>query len=378
MSTLFSPVVLSAPAGQLELRNRTMLAPMCMYSVEAHDGVPTPWHLVHLGARAAGGFGMVIAEATAVVPDGRISPEDLGLWNDEQVAAFKPIVEFIKNQGAAAGVQLAHAGGKASTYGNVPRFTARDLKGSIPVSDGGWVTVAPSVTTVHGLAESHELTEAEIAESVLAWADAARRADEAGFDFIQIHAAHGYLIHQFLSPLSNTRTDGYGGSFEGRTRYLREVVAAVRAVWPDSKPLGVRFSGSDWVEAGWTIEETSRLTVELSLLGVSVFDLSSGGIGAYHGPTGPGYQVELAHAVKSALAADAAERGVENTSFVSAVGMITTAEQAEQVLVDGQADGVSIARAALKEPNWAALAARELGESVEVTPFAPQYWRAHW
>ncbi|OFI38685.1 oxidoreductase [Arthrobacter sp. SW1] len=369
---------MSAPSGQLALRNRTFLAPMCMYSVEARDGVPTPWHLVHLGARAAGGFGMVIAEATAVVPEGRISPEDLGLWNDEQAEAFKPITAFIKGQGAAAGVQLAHAGGKASTYGWVPRFASQGFTGSVPVDDGGWTTMAPSVTSVHGLAEPRALSVEEIQESVEDWAAAARRADSAGFDFIQIHAAHGYLIHQFLSPLSNTRTDEYGGSYEGRTRYLREVVSAVRAVWPASKPLGVRFSGSDWVEGGWTIEETAQLAVELRSVGVTVFDLSSGGIGAYRGPVGPGYQIALADIVKKALAADALERGVENDAFVTAVGMITTAQQAEQVLVNGQADGVSIARAALREPNWAALAARELGEAVEKTPFAPQYWRAHW
>lgn len=378
VSTLFSEAVLSAPSGQLTLRNRTFLAPMCMYSVDARDGVPTPWHLVHLGARAAGGFGMVIAEATAVVPEGRISPEDLGLWNDEQVAAFRPITGFIRSQGAAAGVQLAHAGAKASTYGNVPRFVSQGLTGSVPAGDGGWVTVAPSATSAFGLAEPHPLSADEIAESVEAWAAAARRADEAGFDFIQIHAAHGYLIHQFLSPLTNTRTDGYGGSYEGRTRYLREVVAAVRAAWPAEKPLGVRFSGSDWVDGGWTIEETGRLSVELRASGVTVFDLSSGGIGAYRGPVGPGYQIALADSVKKALAADAAARGVENDAFVTAVGMITTAQQAEQVLVNGQADGVSIARAALREPNWAALAARELGEAVEKTPSAPQYWRAHW
>lgn len=378
MSTLFSEAVLSAPSGQLALRNRTFLAPMCMYSVDARDGVPTPWHLVHLGARAAGGFGMVIAEATAVVPEGRISPEDLGLWNDEQVAAFRPITDFIRSQGAAAGVQLAHAGAKASTYGNVPHFVSQGLTGSVPAGDGGWVTVAPSGTSVHGLAEPRALSAEEIRESVEAWAAAARRADEAGFDFIQIHAAHGYLIHQFLSPLTNTRVDGYGGSYEGRTRYLREVVAAVRAVWPAEKPLGVRFSGSDWVDGGWTIEETAQLAVELRSLGVTVFDLSSGGIGAYRGPVGPGYQIALADAVKKALVADALARGVENDAFVTAVGMITTAQQAEQVLVNGQADGVSIARAALREPNWAALAARELGEAVEKTPSAPQYWRAHW
>ncbi len=382
MSTLFSEAVLSAPSGQLALRNRTFLAPMCMYSVDARDGVPTPWHLVHLGARAAGGFGMVIAEATAVVPEGRISPEDLGLWNDEQAAAFKPITDFIKSQGAASGVQLAHAGAKASTYGNVPRFVSQGLSGSVPAGDGGWVTVAPSATaafgSASGLAGSRALSAEEIAESVEAWAAAARRADDAGFDFIQIHAAHGYLIHQFLSPLTNTRVDGYGGSYEGRTRYLREVVAAVRAVWPAQKPLGVRFSGSDWVEGGWTIEETARLAVQLRSLGVTVFDLSSGGIGAYRGPVGPGYQIALADEVKKALAADAVARGVENDAFVTAVGMITTAQQAEQVLVNGQADGVSIARAALREPNWAALAARELGEGLEKTPSAPQYWRAHW
>ncbi|MEE1621853.1 NADH:flavin oxidoreductase/NADH oxidase [Zafaria sp. J156] len=354
----------------LALRNRAFLAPMCQYSVTARDGVPTDWHLMHLGARAAGGFGLVVAEATAVVPEGRISDLDVGLWNDAQAQAWTRVTDFIHAQGAAAGVQLAHAGGKASTYGWLPDHAAGGRTGSIPPEDGGWETLAPSATDLHGLRPPRELTVEEIRASVRDWAEAARRADRAGFDLVQIHAAHGYLIHQFLSPLSNHRTDAYGGGFENRTRYVREVVEAVRDAWPAHKPLGIRFSGEDWVDGGWRIADTVRLARELRELGVTVFDLSSGGLGPYHGPTGPGYQIALAAAVKEALAGTG--------SFVTAVGMITSAAQAEQVLVAGQADGVSIARAALNDPHWAAAAAKELGVAPDSNPRAAQYWRAAW
>lgn len=364
-------MTLSAPAGPgLALRNRATLAPMCQYSVTAKDGIPRAWHLTHLGSRAVGGFGLVYTEATAISPEGRISDQDTGLWNDAQRDAWAPIVDFIHSQGAAAGIQLAHAGAKASTYPWLPAAAASGAHGTMPPDEGGWQTLAPSVTDVHGLDAPAAMTTEQIQSSIRDWAEAARRADEAGFDVIQLHAAHGYLIHQFLSPLANHRTDEYGGSFENRTRYAREVITAVRAAWPDHKVLGIRFSGEDWVEGGWRIADTARFAVEARELGVGAFDLSSAGIGAFHGPSGPGYQVSLATAVKEALAGTGA--------FVTAVGMITDPAQAEHILVTGQADGVSIGRAALVEPYWPAIAARDLGIDRDENPRAPQYWRAGW
>lgn len=369
MSKLFTPVHLAVPEGPgLTLRNRTVLAPMCQYSVTTLDGVPHAWHLAHLGARAAGGFGLVFTEAAAITAQGRISDQDAGIWNDAQGRAWSPIVDFIHSQGAAAGIQLAHAGGKASTYAWLPQQVAEHKIGSISATDGGWETLGPAETEIFGLTSPWSMTLEQIAASVQDWADAALRADAAGFDVAQIHAAHGYLVHQFLSPLANTRTDAYGGSFENRTRYAREVITAVRAAWPAHKPLAIRFSGDDWVEGGWRIADTVRFAAEAFELGVSAFDLSSAGIGKYHGPSGPGFQVPLAAAVKQAVP----------DAFVTAVGMINDPSQAEQVLVTGSADGVSIGRAALKNPNWPAVAASELGASRDDIPFAAQYWRAHW
>ncbi|ASN40586.1 tRNA-dihydrouridine synthase [Paeniglutamicibacter terrestris] len=369
MSKLFAPVQLTTPQGPgLKLRNRTVLAPMCQYSVTNRDGVPHAWHLSHLGARAAGGFGLVITEAAAITAQGRISDHDAGIWNDTQTHAWAPIVDFIHSQGAAAGIQLAHAGAKASTYAWLPQAAADGKVGSISAQDGGWETTGPSETDVFGLVSPAAMSVEQIKVSIQDWADAARRADEAGFDLVQLHGAHGYLIHQFLSPLTNTRTDEYGGSYENRTRYAREVIGAVRAAWPDHKPLAIRFSGDDWVEGGWRIEDTARFAAEAYALGVTAFDLSSAGIGKYYGPTGPGFQVPLATAVKHAVP----------DAFVTAVGMINDASQAEQVLVMGAADGVSIGRAALKNPNWPAAAAAELGAAQDEVPFAAQYWRAHW
>lgn len=369
MSKLFAPVTLGAPTGPgLVLRNRTVLAPMCQYSITRRDGVPHAWQLSHLGARAAGGFGLVFTEATAVTAQGRISDQDTGIWNAEQAEAWAPIVEFIHSQGASAGIQLAHAGGKASTYAWLPGFFESGRTGNISVADGGWETIGASATDALGLQAPTAMNREQIDASIVAWAQAVRRADAAGFDVVQIHAAHGYLIHQFLSPLSNQRTDSYGGSYTNRTRYAREVITAVRAAWPAHKPLAIRFSGEDWVEEGWRIADTVRFAAEAFEMGVSSFDISSAGIGTYRGPAGPGYQVSLAASVKAALPG----------AFVTAVGMITDAAQAEQVLVTGAADGVSIGRAALKNPNWPATAARELNEPLENTPFAEQYWRAHW
>ena len=369
MSKLFAPATLGTPDGTgLALRNRVFLAPMCQYSITKRDGVPHAWQMTHLGARAAGGFALVYTEATAVTAQGRISDQDTGIWNDEQASAWAPIVDFIHSQGAAAGIQLAHAGGKASTYSWLPGHTAAGQRGNLRPRDGGWETIGPSATDVLGLDSPTAMTQDQIDESIADWAAAARRADAAGFDVVQIHAAHGYLIHQFLSPLTNTRTDSYGGSFENRTRYAREVIAAVRAAWPAHKPLAIRLSGDDWVQGGWRIADTARFAAEAFGMGVGAFDLSSAGIGAYRGPSGPGFQVPLAAAVKTAVPG----------AFVTAVGMITEPAQAEQVLVTEAADGVSIGRAALKNPNWPSMAAAELGEPHENIPFPAQYWRANW
>lgn len=366
-SKLFSPVTIPTREGEgLTLRNRVVLPPMCQYIIDKQDGVPTPWHLVHLGSMANGGFSLVIAEATAVAPEGRISDRDAGLWNDEQVQAWKPVTEYIRSKGAAAGVQLAHAGAKASTYGWLEDLEAEGKLGSLSEADGGWQTYTSSPSELYGLRPATQMTIEQIRASVQDWAAAAQRADEAGFDMIQIHAAHGYLIHQFLSPLSNQRTDEFGGSWENRTRYVREIIQTVLAVWPKDKALGIRFSGEDWVEGGWRIADTVKLAEEMYTYGVRAFDLSSAGIGPFAGPSGPGYQVALAQAVKAALPQDA---------FITAVGVITDAAQAEQILVTGQADGVSIGRAALGDPQWPNRAATTLGATKS---YPAQYWRGRW
>ena len=344
-------------------RNRIWLAPMCQYSVLAQDGIPTDWHLVHLGSRATGGFGLVMTEATAVVPEGRISPEDTGIWSDEHIAPWRRISEFVKSEGAVAGIQLAHAGRKASTHGI---FT--DGTGAMAVEDGGWEVVGPSAEAFTGLLEPHALSTDGIAGIVKAFADAAIRADKAGFDVVEIHSAHGYLLHEFLSPLSNKRDDTYGGSFDNRTRILVEVVEAVRAVWPENKPLFVRFSASEWVEGGWTVEETAELSKVLGDHGVDLVDVSSGGnVAEADIKIGPGYQVPFAHQVRESS-------GVPTV----AVGLITNPQQAEDVLVDGSADAVMLARAALREPAWPLRAAHELGIDWHDAPYPKQYTRGAW
>ncbi|RLV57633.1 NADH:flavin oxidoreductase/NADH oxidase [Aeromicrobium phragmitis] len=358
-SALFEPLTVRGVTA----RNRIWLAPMCQYSCVEQDGVPTDWHLVHLGSHAIGGFGLLITEATAVVPEGRISPEDTGLWNDVQRDAWRRIVDFVHDQGAPIGIQLAHAGRKASTY--APFSEAGD--GSVPASEGGWQTVAPSALAFPGYDAPRALTTQEVAALPAAFADAARRADEAGFDLIEIHAAHGYLLHQFLSPLSNQRSDEYGGDYDGRTRLVRDVVDALRAVWPEDKPLAIRFSGTDWLEGGWTIEETAKLTAELTEQGVDVVDVSSGAILPAQIPVGPGYQVPLAREVRSG-----------SGMLTGAVGLITEPEQAERIVADGDADLVLLARAALREPGWPLRAAHELGIARKDAPYAPQYQRGAW
>lgn len=369
-STLFSPLSISTPAGSgLALRNRTILSPMCQYAVTKHDGVATDWHLQHYGAMAAGGFGMLTVESTGVDPVGRISPNDLGMYSDEQVDAHRRLVSFAHSQGAAAAVQLNHAGGRAS--GNP--WLAGSHGGSAPLDGGGWQTVGMTDQSVaKGYRPTMPLGKAGIAQIVSDFADAARRADEAGYDVIQIHAAHGYLLHQSLSPLTNTRTDEYGGSEENRFRLTFEVIDAVRAAWPDSKPLGIRISATDWVEGGLDIDVTARLMRDLVRHhGINWVDVSSGGlVNTPLQPSGPGFHAVLGMQMKRALA--------DTDATVSVVGGISSPEQAETMLRTGQVDAVSIGRAAMRNPHWPAMAAARLGVPREDIPAAPQYWRAEW
>lgn len=349
MSLLHSPLTLRGTT----VRNRAWVSPMCQYS--SLDGHPTAWHLVHLGSFARGGAGLVMTEATAVLPQGRISPADAGLWNDDQAEGYAPIVTFVHGQGAAIGFQLAHAGRKASTA--VPW----QGHGSVPPGEGGWLTVAPSALAFDDLPPPEAMTRAQIDEAVAAFAAAAVRADQMGADVVEIHAAHGYLLHEFLSPISNRRADNYGGSFENRSRALVRVVDAVRAVWPDNRPLFVRISATDWVEGGWTLEESVDLARILGRHGVDLVDVSSGGLDpAQQIPVGPGYQVPHAHTIRR-------QSGVAT----SAVGHITEPVQAEQALVAGSADAVMLGRAMLRDPHWAARSAGVLdGDEPWPAPYA--------
>lgn len=342
MSNLFSPLTLRGTT----FANRAWVSPMCQYS--SVDGHPTDWHLVHLGGLARGGAGLVMTEATAVTPEGRISPADAGIWTGEQAADYGRITDFIRSQGSVPGIQLAHAGRKASTQ------RPWDGNGYVQPADGGWKTVAPSPVAFGNCPEPRELGTEDIAALVRAFAEAAGRALDARFEVAEVHAAHGYLVHQFLSPLTNRRTDQYGGDLAGRSRFLVEVIDAIRTVWPDDKPLFVRFSATDWVENGWTVEETTQLTKQLAGHGVDLVDVSSGG--AVPGAqiiTGPGYQVPFARDIR-----------VGSGVPVAAVGLITEPAQAEQVLADGSADAVFLARALLREPSWPQRAAAELGGDV--------------
>lgn len=349
--------------GGLTLRNRAWVAPMCQYSCRAHDGVPTAWHLVHLGSFATGGFGLILTEATAVVPEGRLSPEDTGLWNDSQLEAWRPIVDFVHAQGARVAIQLGHAGRKGSTWSP---FSGR--RGSISLEEGGWETVGPGGDAFGSLAPPRGLSLAEIRDLPGAFAASARRAETAGFDAVEVHAAHGYLLHQFLSPLINQRTDAYGGDFTGRVRLLREVVAAVRSVLPPAKPVLVRISATDWAEGGWDVEQSIELTRLLAKDGADLVDVSSGGAVEHQRiDPHPHYQVPFADAIGSAT-------GVP----VAAVGLIEDPGAAEQVLASGQADVVLLGRAALREPRWALRAAAELGMPATEAPYPPQYRAAAW
>ncbi|MBD1318448.1 NADH:flavin oxidoreductase/NADH oxidase [Gordonia hankookensis] len=355
---LFNPLTIR----DLEIPNRIWLAPMCQYSCFAGDGVPTDWHLVHLGARATGGFGLVLSEAAAVTPDGRISAQDAGIWNDAQAGAWRRITDFVHAQGATVGIQLAHAGRKASVYSPFAKQS-----GSVPAAEGGWTTVGPSPIAFDGFAEPVALSTDQIAGVVDAFANAARRADAAGFDVVEIHAAHGYLLHQFLSPLSNERNDSYGGSFDNRVRIVLEVAEAVRQAWPEGKPLFVRISATDWTDGGWTPADSGRLARLLGDRGVDLIDVSTGGNVQADIPVGPGYQVEFARSVHR-------ESGIAT----AAVGLITQPDQAEKVAGDDDVTAVLLARAALREPAWPLRAAYELGVSHRDAPYPAQYTRGAW
>ena len=352
MSHLFEPLKLR----DITLKNRIGIPPMCQYS--ATDGMAGEWHFIHYGSRAIGGAGLMILEATAVTAAGRISPSDLGLWNDEQIAPLAKIARLARENSCVPAIQLAHAGRKASV--GLGWGEQRTLR----ADEGGWPAVAPSAVSFgEGYAQPHELSVTEIAEVVAAFVAAARRAVVAGFQAIELHAAHGYLLHQFLSPLSNQRTDAYGGSFENRTRLLREVVSAVRAVWPENLPLLIRLSATDWMQGGWSADETVELCSGLKALGVDLADISTAGlVPTAKIPAGPGFQTEFAARVRNEAGLPAA-----------AVGLITSAVQADHIVRSGQADMVLIGREILRNPYWPLLAAQELRQ-VGVWP--NQYLRA--
>lgn len=342
----------------LTLRNRLVVSPMCQYS--ADDGVPNQWHLVHLGSRAVGGAAVVMCEASAVCPEGRISPQDTGIWNVTQRNAWQPITGFIKAHGAIAAMQLAHAGRKAST------LRPWDGHGPVPVGQGDWPTVAPSPLPFEAdWPVPRALDAAGIAQVIKDFRASAQRTLDAGFELLEIHAAHGYLLHQFLSPLSNRRNDDYGGSFGNRTRLLREVVAAVREVWPERLPLWLRISATDWVErGGWDIAQSVALARVVKTLGVDLIDVSSGGlVPNVTIPLAPGYQVPFAAQIRR-------EAGIAT----GAVGLITEAEQADQIIARDEADVVLIARESLRDPYFPRRAAQQLGVELD----APSQYQRAW
>lgn len=349
MTDLFSPFTLRG----VTLKNRIGVSPMCQYCCH-EDGLPTDWHLAHLVSRSVGGAGLVFTEAAAVLPEGRITPADLGIWSDAHVPGHARLAAAIAATGGVPGIQIAHAGRKAS---RLPPW----LNGpAVP----GWTCLAPSAEPFEGFAVPRAMTEAEIAATIAAFAEAAKRSVQAGYRVIELHGAHGYLMHQFLSPISNRRNDSWGGDFEGRTRLVREVAAAVRAAIPADVMLWLRISHTDWVEGGWTTEESVALARRVKALGVDVVDVSSGGLDARQRiPLGPGYQVPGAEAVRNGA-------GIP----VAAVGLITEPTQAQAILAEGRADLVLLARVLLREPYWPMRAAVELGR-VDALPIAPQYER---
>ncbi|HEY3349796.1 MAG TPA: NADH:flavin oxidoreductase/NADH oxidase [Thermoanaerobaculia bacterium] len=352
MARLFEPLRLR----DATFRNRIFVSPMCMYS--ATDGVPNDWHLVHLGSRAVGGAALVIAEATGVSPEGRISPGDTGLWNGAQVDAFRRIAAFVSAQGAVPGLQLAHAGRKASTHA--------PWRGGGPLAadEGAWTTLAPSpVAFDTGAPAPREMTPADMDRVTDEFAAAARRAADAGFGVVEVHAAHGYLLHEFLSPLSNRRKDGLGGPLENRMRFPLRVVGAVREAFPAGRPVFVRISATDWADGGWDLAQSIVFARCLKELGVDLVDCSSGGLVPYAKvAVAPGYQVPFAEAIRR-------DTGIPT----AAVGMITEPRQAEEILAKGRADAIVMARAFLRDPYWPLHAAKDLGADVE---WPAQYRRA--
>jgi len=351
MAHLFEPMTVRG----VTLKNRIAVSPMCEYSSE--DGFAADWHLVHLGSRAIGGAALIFTEAAAVTAVGRISPQDLGIYRNDHVAMLRRITDFIAAHGGIAGIQLAHAGRKAST--------ARPWDGGGPVAqaDGGWEAIAPSPLAFDNYAVPRALTREEIAAVADDFAAGARRALEAGFRVIEVHAAHGYLLHEFFSPLSNVRTDAYGGSFQNRTRIAHDVVRAIRAVIPVEVPLFVRISASDWADGGWTVDESVRLARDLREMGVDLIDASSGGLTPQQRiDVGPGYQVPFAAQIRR-------DAGIAT----GAVGMITEPGQADDIIGSGQADLVLLAREMLRDPYWPLHAASALGADAA---WPPQYERA--
>lgn len=350
MSALLSPLQLRS----ITLKNRIAVSPMCQYS--AVDGFANDWHLVHLGSRAVGGAGLIITEATAISPEGRISPDDLGIWKDEHMEMLKRITDFITKQGSVPGIQLAHAGRKASN--------SSPWKGGKALTEGAWQTVAPSaIPFKEGEPTPKAMDNVDIKKVINDFREATIRAGKAGFKVIEIHAAHGYLLNEFLSPLTNQRIDEYGGSFENRIRLLIEVIDIVRSAWDSTLPLFVRISATDWVDGGWTIDDSVQLANIIKDKGVDLIDCSSGGNSTEQKiPVGPQYQTPFAHKIKT-------EAGL----LTGAVGLITTAQQAEQILIDQQADLIILARQLLRDPYFALHAAKELGDDIQ---WPLQYERA--
>ena len=350
MSRLFSPLQLRS----VTFPNRVFVSPMCQYSAE--DGMPNDWHLVHLGSRAVGGAALVCVEASAVTPEGRITPWDAGIWSEAHARAWQPVARFIRARGAVPAIQLAHAGRKASC--DKPWLGGKPLD----ASRGGWTTRGPSALPFGTYPAPEAMTVAEIDRTVEDFRRAARLALDAGFDVAEVHGAHGYLLHSFCSPLSNRRTDGYGGSFDNRVRLALEVATAVRATWPQDKPVFYRISASDWAEGGWDLEQSIALAARLREIGIDLVDCSSGGnVADAKVKLGPGYQVPFAAAIRR-------DAGVPT----AAVGLISEPVQAEQIVASGQADAVCLARALLRDPYWPRHAARTLG--VEM-PWPDQYKR---
>lgn len=353
MPTLFDPFTIKS----ITLRNRIGVSPMCQYSYV--DGFSTDWQVVHLGARATGGAALIIAEATAVEARGRITPDDAGIWSDDHVEPLERVTRFIKSQGAVAGIQIAHAGRKASS------IRPWDGGKPLPNTDPRWwpVVGASPIPFAEGYQTPHELTVEGIKSIQTAFVHGAERACAAGFEWLEIHAAHGYMLQSFCSPLSNHRSDAYGGSFENRTRFLLETVAAVQNVWPDDLPLTVRISGTEWTEGGWSVEDSVKLGGLLKQAGVDLVDCSSGGNVAHAKvPTDPGYQVHISQAVREGA-------GIAT----AAVGMITSPQHADEIIRNGHADVVLLGREMLRDPYWALHAAKALGVQA---PIPPQYLRA--